>query len=206
MNNLIAQTYKPTSDSQVAKGIYKTAIDGLLFIDKSVFEDSRGFFTEVVRLPEVEAVIGKPFNVRQVNHARSEQNVVRGIHAEGWNKCTFITRGKAFCALVDVRPESKTFLVKEYFLLGEGEGALAGVLFLPSGIGNSLCVIEGPVDYIYLVDRLYKDRDPSGDAAISLFDPDLAVQWPIPKEQMVISSRDENAVSVREKFPEKFKK
>ena len=198
------QMYMPSDEMKLAKGIYKTAIDGLLYIERSMFFDNRGFFSEIVRLPEIEAVTGATFTVRQVNHARSEQNVIRGIHAEGWNKCTFITRGKAFCGLVDVRPNSQTFLKKEYFLLGEGEGALTGVLFLPSGIGNSLCVIDGPVDYIYLVDRLYSDRDTSGDAAISLFDPDLAMEWPIPREQMILSKRDENSVSIREKHPEKF--
>lgn len=204
MTQSFPQTYIPTSELQAAKGIYKTAIDGLLYIEQSLFPDNRGFFSEIVRLPEIEAVTGQSFNVRQVNHARSEQNVVRGIHAEGWNKCTFITRGKALCALIDVRPTSNTFLKKEYFLLGEGEGALHGVLFLPSGIGNSLSVIEGPVDYIYLVDRLYKDRDPAGDVAISLFDPDIAVEWPIDRESMIISKRDENAITLREKYPEKF--
>ncbi len=205
MSSQMPSTFVPTEASQIAPGIYKTSIDGLLYINKSLFPDNRGFFSEIVRLPEVEAVTGVKFDVRQVNHARSEQNVVRGVHAEGWNKCTFITRGKAFCALADVRPNSKTFLAKEYFLLGEGEDALSGVLFLPSGIGNSLCVIEGPVDYIYLVDRLYKDRDTSGDAAISLFDADLAIEWPIPREQMIISQRDASAITLREKAPEKFK-
>lgn len=203
--NTYPKLFNPSQSEEIAKGIYKTAIDGMLYINRSSFPDNRGFFSEIVRLPEVEAVTSVKFDVRQVNHARSEQNVVRGVHAEGWNKCTFITRGKAFCALADVRPNSSTFLAKEYFILGEGEGALPGVLFLPSGIGNSLCVIEGPVDYIYLVDRLYKDRDTSGDAAISLFDKDLAIEWPIPREQMILSQRDANAITLREKAPEKFK-
>jgi dTDP-4-dehydrorhamnose 3,5-epimerase-like enzyme len=54
------------------------------------------------------------------------------------------------------------------------------------------------------VDKLYKDRDPAGDQAISLFDPDLNIAWPTPKEEMVISERDRQAVTLREKFPQKF--
>ena len=205
MTPLIPNIFVPTKELQIGKGIYRTAIHELFYLDQSVYPDNRGFFSEVVLFPEVEAITGESFITKQVNYARSEKNVVRGIHAEGWNKCTFVTRGKAFCAVVDVRPDSKTFLKKEYLLLGEGEDALRGVLFLPSGVGNLLCVLEGPVDYIYLVNCLYKDRDPAGDVAISLFDPDIAIPWPIPREQMIISKRDIDAITLREKYPEKFK-
>ena len=58
--------------------------------------------------------------------------------------------------------------------------------------------------YSYAVDKLYKDRDKSGDVAISLFDPDLGVDWPIDKKNIVVSQRDINTISLREKYPEKF--
>ena len=76
---------------------------------------------------------------------------------------------------------------------------------MPSGVGNSICAVKGPADYLYLVDRLYANRDKSGDMAISIFDPDINIEWPIKKEEMVISERDTNTVTLREKFPEKFK-
>ncbi len=206
MKKIKTDSYIPTKENLVAPHIYKTSIEGLYYIEQSVFKDNRGYFSEVVRLPEIEEVTGTKFNPRQINHARSEKNVIRGIHAEGWNKCTFITRGKAFCALVDVRVNSKTFLNKEYFILGDGNDALQGVLFISSGIGNSLCVLDGPVDYIYIVDRLYKDRDPSGDQAISLFDRDLSIPWPLSQDKMVISQRDRDSITLREKYPNHIKK
>ena len=58
--------------------------------------------------------------------------------------------------------------------------------------------------YSYAVDKLYKDRNTDNDIAISLFDPDLGVEWPIDKEQMIISQRDIDTISLREKFPQKF--
>ena len=88
--------------------------------------------------------------------------------------------------------------------LGPGEGAHFGSFYIPQGIANSFLVLEGPMLYSYAIDRLYKDRDQSGDAAISLFDPDLRVDWPIDKEQMIVSERDINTVSLREKYPQKF--
>ena len=60
------------------------------------------------------------------------------------------------------------------------------------------------MDYIYCVDRLYQDRDKAGDQAISLFDPDLNITWPLNRDKMVLSERDKNAVFLRQKFPHRF--
>jgi len=81
---------------------------------------------------------------------------------------------------------------------------LHGSLFIPNGIGNSLCAVKGPVDYLYYVDQLYKDRNTNGDKAISLFDPNLNIEWPIKREDMIISERDKNAVTLTELFPKKY--
>ena len=199
------QTFSPSAQNLIKQGVYKTKIKNVFYIERPIYKDSRGFFSEIVKIPELEEVIGTQFVVKQVNHARSEQNVVRGIHAEGWNKFVTVITGVCFAVIVDVRPESETFGIKEYFLMGDGENALDGCLFLPSGVGNSICAVKGPADYLYLVDRLYADRDKSGDMAISIFDPDINIEWPIKKEEMVISERDTNTITLREKYPEKFK-
>ena len=195
--------YHPTENKKIAEGIYKTSIDGLLYIMHKTFADERGFFSEIARLPELEVITGKSFHVKQINHARSLTNVIRGIHAEGWNKYITIASGICFSAIADVRPHSTTFGNKEYFILGNSEGSLDGSLYIPSGAGNSMAVIDGPVDYIYFVDCLYQDRDKEGDVAISLFDPDLAIEWPIAREDMIISERDINSINLREKYGEK---
>lgn len=201
--NLPENLYKPLQALKIADVIYTTQIEGLYYIEHSTFKDQRGFFSELARLPELEKVINKPFIVKQISQARSEKNVVRGIHGENWNKYISVASGVAFSVIVDLRPESPTFKKKEYFILGYGENALDGSLYIPARCGNSMCVLESPVNYIYFFDTLYRDRDTSGDIAISLFDPDLDIKWPIPREEMVISQRDVNAITLREKFPEK---
>lgn len=199
---LIKTTYQPTKDLEIKDGVFKTKINGLYYLAFNYFPDNRGFFSEVGYTYKIETIIGTPFKIAQLNHSRSLENVIRGLHAEGWNKLTTVTNGIAFSALADVRPDSTTFAKVETFLFGE-EG-LKGSLFIAQGIANSVCVIKGPVDYLYCVDKLYQDRDPADDQAISLFDPDLNINWPIPKDQMIISDRDKQAVTLRQKFPEKF--
>ncbi|MFA9289009.1 MAG: dTDP-4-dehydrorhamnose 3,5-epimerase family protein [Weeksellaceae bacterium] len=196
--------YQPTPENQLNERVYKTTIDGLYYISHNTNRDDRGFFSEVAVFPYLEKATGTPFHIRQINHANSQVNVARGIHTEDWNKYVAITAGICFSAIADVRPASTTFGKVETFLLGHGEDALDGSLFIPAGAGNSMCVVSGPVDYLYFVDKVYADRDTSGDLAITLFDPDLAIEWPIPREQMIISDRDKKAVTLREKYPERF--
>jgi len=196
--------YKPISRLKIAENIYKTSIDGLLYCSHNTHSDSRGFFSEIGRVPEVESVIGAAFPIKQISHARSNKNVIRGFHGENWAKYVQVVSGKCFSAVADVRPESVTFLNVEIFILGQGEGTLDGSLYIPPRLGNSMCVLDGPVDYIYLFNQLYSLRDVSGDVAISLFDNDLGVEWPISKEEMIISERDKNSVTLREQYPEAF--
>jgi dTDP-4-dehydrorhamnose 3,5-epimerase len=202
MNNL--QTYSPTEENKVGNNIYKTSIDGLYFIKNDLLVDDRGFFRTTAILPDLNEMLTEKYEVKQLNHSRSEKNVVRGMHAEGWNKLISLVSGKCFCALADIRPDSSTFKKVEYFLLGTDSDSLIGSLYVEKGIANSYCVVEGPVDYFYCFDKLYRDRDPAGDKSISIFDPDLNITWPIEKEEMIISERDKNCITLRELYPDKF--
>src|SRR5690606_20340287 len=127
--------FTPDPQNQVSDHLYSTKLNGLVYIANDSFDDDRGFFAQL-QLPELESFRKEPFSIRQINHAHSKQNVMRGIHAEDWNKLVMITTGTAFCALVDVRPESPTFKQVEVITLGRGDGALSGALFIPKGIGN----------------------------------------------------------------------
>lgn len=202
----MTHTYTPHPDLHARGSVYRTGIPGLFYIAHQPNADARGFFLEVAAIDDIEGAWGRPFRVVQVNHSRSVQNVVRGLHAEDWNKLVMVASGVAFCALADVRPASPTFGKVETFLLGHGgaAGSAGGALFIESGVANSFCVVEGPVDYVYAVDKRYTNRDPKGDQAIALFDPDLNIQWPIDRAQMIISERDRQSKTLRALFPERF--
>lgn len=197
-------TFIPTDENKISEYIYSTSIPGLYYLAHKEFHDNRGMYAELSRLPEIELEIGKAFSVKQVNLAVSNTNVARGFHAENWNKLVTALTGECFCSLADLRPDSTTFGKTQEFVMGNSKKSLKGSLFISAGIANSICVIEGPVNYLYCVDELYANRDPKFDTAISLFDNDLAVDWPIQQDQMILSNRDREAISLREKFPEMF--
>lgn len=178
--------------------IKKTSIPGLLILERPTFEDERGFFREVFHLDELEKITGEKFNLAQWNHSLSKPGVIRGLHAENWNKIIYCVTGKMFTAIVDLRGYSETFGKVETFTLDE-ENKVA--LFISKGLANSVCVAgDEDVSYLYLVDEYY---DGSDTTAVAFDDPDLAIKWPL--ENPIISERDKTNPTLRELFPDKFK-
>ncbi len=181
-----------------SKFVHKTEIEGLLKLDRPVFKDERGFFREVFHLDELEEVLGKEFKGIQWNHSNSKAGVLRGLHAENWNKLVYPVTGDVFVALVDIREDSKTFGKVVTFTFND-ENRCA--LYIPQGLANSFYVL-GPdeANYLYLVDKYYDGTDTK---AVAWNDPDLAIDWP--NKNPIISERDKNNPKLRELFPDKFK-
>jgi len=99
---------------------------------------------------------------------------------------------------------SPTFSQVEYFMFEpDATKDLGTSLYVPMGVANSICAIEGPVVYHYAVDAFYDERDVSGDRALSLFDPELNIAWPIPREQMILSQRDVDSITLKEMVAQK---
>lgn len=177
--------------------VKETKLEGLLVIDRPLHEDNRGFFREAFKMTDLQD-LGIDFNPLQVNHSVSKPGVIRALHAESWNKLVYPVTGSIFIAIVDIRPESKTFGQVETFNMSHNDRRL---LYIPVGFANSICVVgEEPVNYIYLVDQYYTGQDTR---AIAWNDPDLAIKWPV--DNPIISERDQNNPDLRDLFPKKFK-
>ncbi len=183
--------------------IIETKLKGVFLIERPTFPDERGFFHEVFRLNEVSDLVGIDFKPVQLSHSLSIPRVIRALHSEGWNKIVYPVTGKIFIAIADVRPDSSTFGEVETFTIDNTDIASKHTaLFLSAGVGNSICVAgDQPVNYVYCVDEYWDNAKAVG---IAWNDPDLAIKWPI--NNPIISERDKNNPSLRELFPEKFKK
>ncbi|MDO8573405.1 MAG: dTDP-4-dehydrorhamnose 3,5-epimerase family protein [Candidatus Daviesbacteria bacterium] len=180
------------------KYIKTTSIAGLLILEWPTFEDERGFFKEVFHLDELQQALGYEFKPVQWNHSKSKPGVLRGQHAENWNKLIYPVTGELFASVVDIRVDSVTFGKYETFTFNN-ENRCA--LFIPKGMANSFCVTgKEDVNYLYLVDAYW---DGSDTKAIAWDDPDINIKWPI--ENPIISERDKNNPKLRELLPEKFK-
>lgn len=180
------------------KYVKTTSIPGLLILERPVHKDERGFFREIFRMDELEEATGIKFEGIQMNHSHSDPHVLRGLHAERWNKIVYPLNGEVFVVIVDLREDLPTFGMVETFII---DNSNRYGLFIPIGLANSLLVLsETAVDYIYLVDAYY---DGSDTRAIAWNDPDLKIEWPI--EDPIISERDRNNPNLRDLFPERFR-
>lgn len=179
-------------------GIESTGIAGLHVLDWPTHGDERGFFRQTYQTHEVEEAIGRPFVVRQSNHARSTPGVLRGFHAEPWDKCVYVARGTVFAAIADIRPESPTFGEVATFRLGDAPGERLR-LFVSEGLANAYLVEDnGEADYLYDVSATWFAADKR---AVAWDDPDLDVPWPIDTPRL--SAEDRGNPTLRERFPER---
>lgn len=178
--------------------ITESNIKGLLVIERAPQFDERGFFKEVFR-QELLKKLSTEFQVVQMNHSLSNTGVIRGIHAEKWDKLVYPISGKMVAVIADLREDSETFGQVEKFDFDCTKGPTKA-LFLPNGMGNSICAIEGPVNYCYVVSDYWK---PDSSFAINPFDKDLNIEWPV--SNPILTDKDRSAPSMRDRFPNKYK-
>lgn len=160
-----------------------TDIPGLLHVELEVHADGRGWFKESYQRAKLAAAGVPPFEVVQNNVAYNEAvGVTRGIHAEPWDKWVSPAHGRVFAAVADLR-EGDTFGTVATFELGPGQA-----LYIPRGCGNAFCTLEPHTVYSYLVNAHWSPE--AEYVLVNLFDPTLAVPWPLPRGQLVISDKD----------------
>jgi len=177
-------------------------IKGSFLIENDLHSDDRGFFKEIYRKNEVIKTL--PFeNFVQENHSRSKKNVLRGMHYQNkrpQGQLITVFNGKVFYAIVDLRPDSLTFL-KTFDIILSSETKL-NQIYTPPGVAGGYLALSDWVDLNYKVTEYYDHLDERG---INCFDPNLNIKWPSSK--FIINSRDENycnSSDIKEKdFPNK---
>jgi dTDP-4-dehydrorhamnose 3,5-epimerase len=174
--------------------IAKTGIEGLLDITLDVHGDERGWFKESYQKAKFEEAGFPVLDIVQNNVSFNEEvGVTRGIHAEPWDKYVSPARGRMFTAIVDLR-EGDGFGRVETF-----EPIPARGLYIPRGCGNSICTLETQTVYNYLVNAHWQPG--LAYTAVNLFDEDLDIPWPVPRDQMIISEKDLDNPSLADVVP-----
>ena len=164
-----------------------TDIDGLLLVRWPTIGDDRGFFRQTYQVRELAEALGREPALRQGNHARSAPGVLRGFHAEPWDKLVYVVRGHVMASIADIRPESPTFGEARTFHLGEPPDGEPVRLFIAEGLANSYATLGTvDVDYLYDVSDYWRPDVPK--RSVAWDDPDLAVKWPL--DAPVLSAAD----------------
>ncbi len=172
--------------------IKPTTLQGAFLISPTAFADQRGFFAETSRADRL-AEHGITDEFVQDNHSRSSHGVVRGLHfsiGEGSAKLVRCGRGAIWDVIVDLRRESDTYLAWEGFDLTDDN---LQSLYVPRGFAHGFCVRSDVADVVYKQSAYY---DAQSERAILWNDARLAIDWPLPSDQITVSERDASAPSL----------
>ena len=169
--------------------VIETGIEGVLILEPRVFEDSRGYFFESFNQEEFEIAVGQ-VNFVQDNESKSSYGVVRGLHFQKGEyaqaKLVRVVKGSVLDVAVDIREGSPTF-GKYVAVELTGENHLQ--LFLPRGMAHGFSVLSEEAVFQYKCDNFYC---PSAEGAIAWDDPDIGIDWRIPRDKVILSAKDSN--------------
>lgn len=170
-----------------------TAIEGVWIIDPKVFQDARGYFMEAFKQADFEAHIGKVSFV-QDNESKSTYGVLRGLHYQRGEysqaKLVRVIKGRVLDVAVDLRKSSPTF--KQYVMVELSEENKRQ-FFIPRGFAHGFLVLSEEAVFTYKVDNGYA---PQAECSIRFDDPELGIRWPIAREEMVLSEKDNSGVGI----------
>ena len=165
----------------------KTEIEGLLIIEPKVYGDDRGYFFESFSKRDFAAAAGDVEFV-QDNESRSAYGVIRGLHFQkpphSQAKLVRVIKGRVLDVAVDLRPDSPTF---GRHVAVELTGDNHRQVFIPKGFAHGFSVLSEEAVFQYKCDAYYA---PQREGGVAWDDPDLAIDWRIPKEDAVLSEKD----------------
>lgn len=174
----------------------QSEIPGLLIFDVSSIGDERGWFQEKYQKAKlVESGLPEEFNIVQTNISyNKDAGVIRGFHAEPWDKYISVVFGKVFCAYVDLR-KGPSFGKKVTVELDNNKA-----VFLPKGTANAFQTLSETY-YIYSVNDHWSQENYDKYTFLNLADPDIAIDWPISLSQSTMSERDKSHPMLKDVKP-----
>jgi len=164
----------------------RTGFEGLFVVELERLADSRGFFARSWCAREF-ADHGLEIAVAQCNISYNEKRgTLRGLHFQQppheETKIVRCTRGAIFDVIVDLRPQSPSYLRWQGFeLTAENRKAL----YVPKGFAHGFQTLADNAEIVYQISEFYAPNSAGGyrfdDAAIG-------IAWPVPVT--LISERD----------------
>ncbi|HCN8311822.1 TPA: dTDP-4-dehydrorhamnose 3,5-epimerase, partial [Escherichia coli] len=160
----------------------------VLIFEPKKFEDSRGYFFESFNQRLFEDAVGKEILFVQDNQSYSSKNVLRGLHYQSepyaQGKLVRCIMGEVFDVAVDIRKESESYGQWVGVFLSENNNRQ---LWIPEGFAHGFLVKSDKAIFTYKCTNFY---NPSAENTIRWDSPDLAIEWPLDDEDLLISEKD----------------
>ena len=173
--------------------VIKTEIEGVVIIEPRIFKDERGYFYESFSQREFEERVCRTTFV-QDNQSKSAYGVVRGLHFQkstcSQSKLVRCIKGAVLDVAVDIRKGSPTFGKHVAVELSEENHRQ---LFIPRGFAHGFAVLTPEAVFQYKCDNYYNKES---EGAIAWNDPQLAIDWRIPADKVLLSEKDRNSRNI----------
>lgn len=181
--------------------VIETSLPEVKLITPRRFGDQRGFFSEIYNRRAL-AEIGVAAEFIQENHAYSaDVGTLRGLHFQSppatQTKLLRVLRGAILDVCVDLRHGSPNY---GKHVMVEMTAENGQQILCPQGFAHGLLTLKPHTEIAYKVDAYYA---PELDLGVRFDDPDLAIDWPLPEEKLILSEKDRNQPWLRD-LPEIF--
>jgi dTDP-4-dehydrorhamnose 3,5-epimerase len=175
-------------------------IEGAWLAESAIWKDDRGFFREWFKSEDIKAATGRDFGIEQANISLSSKGTLRGIHysiaTRGQAKWITCVSGSIQDAIVDIRPDSKTF---GQWVDVELKGDSGKAVFISEGLGHGFLALEDNTAVAYLISTPFS---PTDEYEINPLDEKIGINWGIDITNLKISDKDKAAPTLAERLVE----
>lgn len=165
---------------------HETTLQDARLIDIEPFEDVRGAFGRTFCADEFAAQQLETHFVQHSVSISKAKGTMRGMHMQVAphleTKLVRVTRGAIYDVIIDVRPDSPTYLKHEGFQLSAQNRRQ---LYVPKGFLHGFLTLEDNTEVFYLISEFYHAGSASG---ARYDDPAFGIDWP--EEVAVIADKD----------------
>jgi dTDP-4-dehydrorhamnose 3,5-epimerase len=164
-----------------------TIFEGVFLFEPMLWQDERGYFFETFNQSSLPEAL-KNVQFVQDNESKSTFGVVRGLHYQlppfAQAKLVRCVVGRVLDVIVDIRPDSSTYGLHGSFILDSIDKKQ---LYVPHGFAHGYAVLSDTAIFAYKCDQYYHKAAEGG---INCLDPNIAIDWGLASDQMIISEKD----------------
>jgi dTDP-4-dehydrorhamnose 3,5-epimerase len=167
----------------------------VVIIEPRIFKDDRGYFYESFSQREFEEKVCRTTFV-QDNQSKSSYGVLRGLHFQKppycQSKLVRCIKGAVLDVAVDIRKGSPTF---GKHIAVELSAENHRQVFIPRGFAHGYSVLSETAILEYKCDNFYA---PQSEGGILWNDSELAIDWQIPADEIILSEKDKHHPTLAE--------
>ncbi|HYW94563.1 MAG TPA: dTDP-4-dehydrorhamnose 3,5-epimerase [Bacteroidales bacterium] len=155
----------------------ETSLKGAYLVKIKKLEDDRGFFGRAWCRHEFEEHGLNP-NIKQINTSWSKKKgTIRGMHyqVDPYQETKFIrcTRGRIYDVIIDLRPDSPTFMQWTGHELSADNYTM---MYVPEKFAHGFVTLEDDCEVYYPTTEFYT---PGAERGIRYNDPAFNIEWPV---------------------------